>query len=103
MKSQYNIFCSENCAKKYHSIREASNNSNYFEIFNRDKFTCVYCGRSSIENGIQLTIDHINPKKNGGIGCATNLITACSECNQHKSASILEDDVIDRIINRSIK
>lgn len=58
-----------------------------FEIFKRDEFTCQYCGRKAPE--VQLEIDHIIPKSQGGKDTKDNLITACSDCNQGKRDILL--------------
>jgi len=51
-----------------------------FEIFRRDQFTCQYCGRN-ISRGIELTLEHVTLKSQGGEFSADNLVTACSDCN----------------------
>lgn len=48
-------------------------------IFRRDRMKCQYCGK-----GTNLTIDHIIPKSRGGEDTWTNLVTACTICNQKK-------------------
>lgn len=57
-----------------------------FRIFNRDKFTCQYCGRKATKTRLQ--IDHINPVSNGGITDPSNLITSCFDCNIGKSSMV---------------
>lgn len=61
--------------------------SKRFAILERDKFRCKYCGSTPDEK--ELHIDHINPKSLGGTDDAKNLVTACSDCNIGKSASLL--------------
>lgn len=56
---------------------------NRFHIFQRDNFTCQYCGKTR-KNGTRLEIDHIIPKSKGGKDTVDNLITSCSECNLDK-------------------
>src|SRR5579872_5986223 len=60
------IFCSTECrdANRLNSIEISKTE---FSIFKRDDFTCIYCGKSSIEDGVKLVIDHITPVKLGGI------------------------------------
>lgn len=48
-------------------------------IMRRDRMKCQYCG-----NHGQLTIDHIMPRSRGGQDSWTNLVTACTSCNQKK-------------------
>ena len=51
------------------------------EIFARDGFACVYCGRTAKD----LTLDHVMPRHRGGGHTWENLVTACKTCN-HKKA-----------------
>ena len=50
------------------------------EIFRRDKYTCQYCGY----RGIYLTLDHVIPRRLGGVHSWENLVTACASCNHRK-------------------
>ncbi|MDD5127646.1 MAG: HNH endonuclease [Dehalococcoidales bacterium] len=52
-----------------------------FEIFNRDKYTCQYCGKQSR----QLTLDHVIPRYRGGQHTWENVVSACVTCNRHKA------------------
>lgn len=52
-------------------------------VFQRDSFTCVYCGRRPPE--VSLEPDHVLPRALGGQDLATNLVTACKPCNGAKS------------------
>lgn len=54
-----------------------------FAIFDRDKFTCHYCGKQPPE--AVLVIDHIVAVSLGGTNEEANLITSCEACNQGKS------------------
>jgi len=58
-----------------------------FNIFNRDNFTCQYCGRKAPD--VILELDHIIPQAEGGQDCVSNLITSCFECNRGKQATKL--------------
>jgi 5-methylcytosine-specific restriction endonuclease McrA len=60
-----------------------------FEILQRDKFTCQYCGRSK-DDGVKLEIDHRIPVSEGGKTTLKNLITSCYDCNRGKSDKIIE-------------
>lgn len=51
-------------------------------IFERDDFTCGYCG----ERGGRLECDHVVPVAQGGGNDPGNLITACFRCNRSKGA-----------------
>lgn len=69
-----------------------------FLILNRDDFRCIYCGKSSIEDKAELHVDHIVPRKKGGISKAVNLVTACRQCNLEKGAMVLSEENKMRII-----
>jgi len=51
-------------------------------IFLRDSHTCQYCYQKFSEK--RLTIDHVVPLSKGVIHEWTNVVTACSSCNNHK-------------------
>ena len=51
------------------------------EIFNRDKYTCQYCGKQTR----QLTLDHVIPRYKGGEHTWENVVSACVSCNRHKA------------------
>ena len=56
-------------------------------ILARDGYTCTYCG--STEN---LTLDHIVPRCRGGARWdASNVTTACRQCNQRKGSMLLHE------------
>ncbi|WP_207064086.1 HNH endonuclease [Motiliproteus sp. SC1-56] len=62
-------------------------------IYERDNWTCQYCGRGGIEsfedwNEAWLAIDHIMPKKHGGSDEESNLVVACHTCNSVKAAEM---------------
>jgi|GEM_PF-6099608 len=48
-------------------------------IYKRDGYKCVLCKSSE-----GLTVDHINPKSNGGSNHINNLRTLCEKCNFQK-------------------
>ena len=60
-----------------------------FMIFQRDNFTCQYCGRKSPE--VILEVDHKYPKSKGGLNKMKNYITSCRECNIGKGDVILDE------------
>ena len=51
------------------------------EIFARDGWRCVYCGRVTRD----LTLDHVLPRHRGGPHTWENLVAACRACNHRKS------------------
>ena len=52
-------------------------------IYLRDGLACVWCG-DSVENGAQLSLDHVKPHSKGGSNEAGNLVTCCSRCNSSR-------------------
>ena len=52
------------------------------EVFNRDRYTCQYCGRKGQRD---LTLDHVMPRHRGGRHTWENLVTACKTCNHRKA------------------
>lgn len=57
-----------------------------FTVFDRDRFTCRYCGRDSSE--VKLEVDHVLAVANGGGDEIENLVTSCFDCNRGKSDSL---------------
>lgn len=55
-----------------------------FTIFDRDAFTCQYCGEKPPK--VILHVDHIVSRKDGGGDEEMNLITSCKDCNLGKSS-----------------
>jgi len=52
-------------------------------LFQRDDHLCMYCG-----NGFsyrELSRDHVTPLSQGGRNDWTNVVTACTRCNNHKA------------------
>jgi len=59
-------------------------------VFSRDNFRCVFCGKSpATDIGTKLHIDHITPFSKGGTNTADNLQTLCEECNLGKSDRVV--------------
>ena len=52
------------------------------QIFERDQFRCVYCGK--VFPTEELTVDHVQARVRGGDRSGGNLVTACSGCNTAK-------------------
>jgi hypothetical protein len=50
-------------------------------IYMRDGLACAWCG-AGVEDGAQLTLDHLRPSSKDGTNEATNLVTACERCNK---------------------
>ena len=61
-------------------------------VFERDDFTCCYCGvggRDDFETWFtaHLGVDHIKPRKHGGTNDIGNLATCCHACNVYKGSA----------------
>lgn len=54
-------------------------------IYDRDGFSCVYCGAGAEQEGVALGLDHVNPRELGGSNKPRNLVTCCESCNVDKS------------------
>lgn len=56
---------------------------NYKKVYQRDKFTCQYCGYNlkNAKTFLPLHIDHIRPWSSQGGNSEKNLVVACQECN----------------------
>ena len=77
---------------------QTMNKKERFEVFKRDKFTCIYCGRHPPE--VVLEVDHIIAKSGGGPDSIDNYATACFDCNRGKSdrpLSVLPPTVAEKI------
>ena len=53
------------------------------EVFLRDNYTCLYCGRETR----QLTLDHVIPRYRGGAHTWENVVSACISCNHRKAGA----------------
>lgn len=65
----------------------------YQYIFERDNFTCKYCGLDASKNFAtwwlaNFNIDHIKPKKHGGTDDYSNLVLSCRACNLYKGGTL---------------
>ena len=52
-------------------------------IFMRDGYKCLYCGKGSSGEGLEL--DHVMPKSRGGKSSWENLVSSCRRCNARKN------------------
>ena len=75
--------------------RKAISNAKRFRVLYRDNFRCQYCGATA--NEARLEVDHITPLAKGGSNDESNLITACSICNNGKSANELSKQEFEGI------
>lgn len=57
-------------------------------IYQRDKYTCQYCGRQPGSEGLNL--DHVLPRALGGLTTWENVVCACIQCNTKKADKTLQ-------------
>ena len=53
-------------------------------IFTRDGYRCMYCGKR--KDGKDLELEHVVPRSQGGKSTWENLVASCSACNRRKNA-----------------
>lgn len=49
-------------------------------IYLRDGLACIWCGEG-VEEGAQLSLDHLKPHSKKGCNGESNLVTSCKRCN----------------------
>lgn len=54
------------------------------EVYQRDHFTCAYCGADLTSEPRKICIDHVIPLLKGGAGSRKNLVTSCKKCHGRK-------------------
>jgi hypothetical protein len=59
-----------------------------FQILERDSYTCRFCGKRAPET--ELEVDHVMPRSKGGSDDASNLVTACRDCNRGKGDRVID-------------
>ena len=88
--------------KKKSSVYNVPAQLNNRNLFIRDRFTCLYCGRHESElnkkRGETLTRDHVLPRDKGGPDVWNNVVTACSKCNNRKANYLLEE--VDMVLSK---
>lgn len=72
-----------------------------YEILRRDNHTCRYCGAAAPD--VALTVDHVIPTALGGTDDATNLVTACRDCNAGKSASSPDAPLVAQVAEDALR
>ena len=73
--------------KEYVKIKRREAVLSRKNILKRDNNECQYCG----EHSVNMTIDHVIPKCNGGEDTWYNLVAACAKCNIYKGNRSLKD------------
>lgn len=91
-------YCTTDC-RDIHYQEPNSNGRGRFIILERDKFRCFYCGVTSYGDNVELHVDHVVPRSEGGKDIASNLATACAECNQQKGDTRLLPDTEEQVLS----
>ena len=66
-------------------------------LFQRDDPLCLYCGPRFHHR--MLSRDHVTPISQGGRNLWTNVVTACTRCNNHKAGRTPEQDGMELLGN----
>jgi hypothetical protein len=61
-------------------------------------FRCGYCGVSDVDSGAELTVDHFQPRSQGGTDAGGNLVYCCHACNEYKG-SYSQPETLERILH----
>ena len=61
-------------------------------------FCCGYCGVSEVDSGAELTLDHFQPRSQGGTDEVDNLVYCCHACNAYKG-TYYQPDAPERILH----
>lgn len=68
------------------------------QVRERFDFCCGYCGVSETQAGAQLTLDHFQPRSQGGGNALENLVYCCHACNENKG-DYWQPDAAARILH----
>lgn len=71
-----------------------------FEILRRDNHTCRYCGQTAPD--VKLAVDHVLPTALGGTDDPNNLVTACTDCNNGKTSTSPDSELVADIDNHTL-
>lgn len=69
-----------------------------YEILVRDEFRCIYTRQSSLEDLAELQLDHVKPRRLGGLTIASNMAVALAEYNRDKSGERLPLELEARVL-----
>lgn len=83
-------YCFPECSKESYQLK-AQLPILRWVVFNRDDFTCQYCGKGA-EQGVELILEHIVSRPAGGETDLDNLVTSCATCNHAKGDKPLKDE-----------
>ena len=71
-------------------------------VFKRDKYKCWWCGHAVVDSphaciASRATVEHLIPRHLGGPTEKTNLVAACSLCNQARGRKVEAPTDADRV------
>ncbi|MFE2864998.1 HNH endonuclease [Embleya sp. NPDC059259] len=72
-----------------------------YEVLRRDDHACRYCGAKA--PAVKLVVDHVVPQALGGTDMASNLVTACEECNSGKASVTPGADVVEDVAKDAVR
>ena len=55
-----------------------------WQVYRRDGYACLYCGRAGGVDGVTLSVDHVLPVEMDGQDHMYNLAACCRDCNGRK-------------------
>ena len=61
-------------------------------------FRCGYCGVSEVDRGAELTVDHFQPRSQGGTDAVGNLVYCCHACNEYKG-NYYQPETLERLLD----
>lgn len=68
------------------------------QLLAADDHRCAYCQTAQANSGYPMVVDHIVPRKKGGLTEFDNLCFACHRCNEFKGATTeLEDPLTNEM------
>jgi len=90
-------FCCEDCREMWYF--ERNHNRGPYLLFERDNFSCIYCGASPISDPtVELQMDHIVSRAAGGSDRFDNMVTACDYCNNARGMYHHKPEVLERLL-----
>ena len=61
-------------------------------------FRCGYCSVSEVDSGIELTVDHFQPRSQGSTDTVGNLVYCCHACDEYKG-NYYQPEASERILH----
>lgn len=90
MESRADFYSQRKASGSLAKLKYGKSGMTRLEIFERDAFTCEYCGRKRPIS--RLEVDHKVPLFRGGTDDPGNLTTSCRSCNRKKGHDLLSSE-----------